>query len=98
MVKLKPLGAKALVKPVKEEKMTKSGIVLPDTVEKDELEQGEILAIGDGKVLDNGTRVPMTVKVGDRVILKKYGPDKVKIDGEDYLVADEDDMVGIIQA
>lgn len=96
MVKLKPLGAKALVKPVKEEKVTKSGIVLPDTVEKDELEQGEVIAVGDGKMLDNGTRVPMTVKVGDRVILKKYGPDKVKIEGEEFVVADEDDMVGIV--
>lgn len=96
MIKLKPLGGKALIKPVKEEKMTKSGIVLPDTVEKDELEQGEVIAVGEGKLLDNGTRVPMTVKVGDRVILKKYGPDKVKIDGEEYLIADEDDLVGIL--
>ncbi len=96
MIKLKPLGGKALIKPVKEEKMTKSGIVLPDTVEKDELEQGEVIAVGEGKLLDSGTRVPMTVKVGDRVILKKYGPDKVKIDGEEYMIADEDDLVGIL--
>ncbi|MBI3573291.1 MAG: co-chaperone GroES [Candidatus Kerfeldbacteria bacterium] len=97
MVQLKPLGAKALIKPVKEEKMTKSGIVLPDTVEKEELEQGEVIAVGEGK-RDHGQLVPMTVKVGDRVILKKYGPDKVKIDGQDFLVADEDDIVGIIQS
>lgn len=96
MVKLKPLGGKTLIKPVKEEKVTKSGIVLPDTVEKEELENGEVIAVGDGKMLDNGTRAPLTVKVGDRVILKKYGPDKVKIDGEDYLIADEDDLVGIL--
>lgn len=96
MVKLKPLGGKALIKPMKEEKMTKSGIVLPDTAEKDELEQGEVIAVGDGK-FDHGQVIPMKVKVGDKVILKKYGPDKVKIDGEDYLVADEDDMVGIVE-
>ncbi|MBI2984935.1 MAG: co-chaperone GroES [Candidatus Kerfeldbacteria bacterium] len=95
-MKLKPLGGKALVKPMKEEKMTKSGIVLPDTAEKDELEQGEVMAIGDGKLMDNGTRVPMSVKVGDRVILKKYGPDKVKIEGEEYYIAEEDDIVGVV--
>ena len=75
--------------------MTKSGIVLPDTVEKDELEQGEVVAVGQPK-LDHGQSVPMEVKVGDRVILKKYGPDKVKIEGEDYMIADEDDLVGIL--
>ncbi len=93
MVKLKPMRGKALIKPVKEEKMTKSGIVLPDTVEKEELEQGEIIAVGDPK-MEEGKEVPMQVKVGDRVILKKYGPDKVKIDGEEYMIADEDDLVG----
>jgi chaperonin GroES len=96
MMNLKPLGGKALIKPIKEEKVTKSGIVLPDTAEKDELEQGEVLAVGDGKMLENGTRVAMSVKVGDKVILKKYGPDKVKISGEDYVIAEEDDIVGIV--
>lgn len=95
MIKLKPMRGKALIKPLKEEKMTKSGIVLPDTVEKDELEQGEVMAVGDPKIED-GKEVAMQVKVGDRVILKKYGPDKVKIDGEEYLIADEDDMVGAL--
>lgn len=96
MVNLKPLGGKALVKPMKEEKITKSGIVLPDTAEKEELEQGEVIAVGEGKLLENGTRAPVSVKVGDRVILKKYGPDKVKIEGEEYYIAEEDDLVGII--
>lgn len=90
---LKPMRGKALIKPVKEEKMTKSGIVLPDTVEKDELETGEVVAVGDPK-MEDGKEVPMQVKVGDKVILKKYGPDKVKIEGVDYLIADEDDLVG----
>ncbi len=96
MVNIKPLGGKALVKPMQEEKTTKSGIVLPDTVEKDELEQGEVLAIGDGKLLDNGSRAPMSLKVGDKVILKKYGPDKVKMDGQEFYLAEEDDIVGIV--
>lgn len=76
--------------------MTKSGIVLPDTVEKEELEQGEVIAVGAPK-MDEDHEIPMQVKVGDKVILKKYGPDKVKLDGQDYLVADEDDMIAVIQ-
>ncbi len=95
MVNLKPMRGKALIKPVKEEKVTKSGIVLPDTVEKDELEQGEVIAVGAPK-MDDGKEVPMQLKVGDKVILKKYGPDKVKLDGQEYLVADEDDVIAIV--
>lgn len=94
MIKLKPMRGKALVKILKEEKMTKSGIVLPDTVEKEELERGEVIAVGGPKI-DHGQELPMEVKVGDKVILKKYGPDKMKMDGQDYCVADEDDLVGI---
>lgn len=75
--------------------MTKSGIVLPDTAEKDELEQGEVIAVGSPKQ-DHGKDVPLEVKVGDKVILKKYGPDKVKIGGDEYMIADEDDLVGIV--
>lgn len=95
MVNLKPMRGKALIKPVKEEKVTKSGIVLPDTVEKDELEQGEVIAVGAPK-MDDGKEVPMQLKVGDKVILKKYGPDKVKLDGQEFLIADEDDVVAIV--
>lgn len=94
MVSLKPMRGKALIKLLKEEKMTKSGIVLPDTVEKEELERGEVVAVGAPKI-DHGKEMPLEVKVGDKVILKKYGPDKVKIDGVDYCVADEDDLVGV---
>ena len=95
MVNLKPMRGKVLIKPLKEEKMTKSGIVLPDTVEKEELEQGEVMAVGQPKI-EHGKEMTMEVKVGDRVILKKYGPDKVKIEGEEYMIADEDDLVGIL--
>ncbi len=91
-MKLQPLGDHVIVKPVAEDKMTKSGIVLPDTAEKEELEHGEVLAVGPGKY-DDGQLVPMSVKVGDKVILKKYGPDKVKIDGTEYLVAEESDII-----
>jgi len=95
MVNLKPLADHVVVKPLEQEKMTKSGIVLPDTVEKDELEQGEVIAVGPGKV-DDGQRVPMDVKVGDKVILKKYGPDKVKIDGQEVYVAEQSDIIAIV--
>ena len=95
MVNLKPMRGKVLIKPSKEEKMTKSGIVLPDTVEKEELEQGEVMAVGQPKI-EHGKEMPMEVKVGDKVILKKYGPDKVKIEGEEYMIADEVDLVGIV--
>lgn len=95
MVNVKPMRGKALIKLVKEEKVTKSGIVLPDTVEKDELEQGDVIAIGAPKV-EHGKEMPVDVKVGDKVLLKKYGPDKVKLDGQDYLIADADDMIAIV--
>ena len=95
MANITPMRGKALVKLIKEEKMTKSGIVLPDTVEKEELERGEVIAVGQPK-MDHGQAVPMQIKVGDTVILKKYGPDKVKIDGDDFCIADEDDLVGIM--
>lgn len=95
MVNLKPMRGKVLIKPLKEEKVTSSGIVLPDTAEKDELEHGEVIAIGQPKQ-DHGKEIAMEVKVGDKVILKKYGPDKVKISGDEYVIADEDDLVGIV--
>jgi len=96
MVNLQPMRGKVLIKPLKEEKVTKSGIVLPDTVEKEELEQGEVVAVGQPKI-DHGQALSVEVKVGDKVILKKYGPDKVKIDGQEYMIAEEDDLVGVVQ-
>jgi chaperonin GroES len=95
-MKLQPLGDHVIVKPVAEDKMTKSGIVLPDTAEKEELEHGEVLAVGPGK-FEHGALVKMSVKVGDKVILKKYGPDKVKIEGVEYLVAEESDIIAITE-
>ncbi len=93
-----PLSDHVLIKPTVEDKVTKTGIVLPDTSEDDKgLKQGEVLAVGPGKFLENGTRSPMSVKVGDKVVLKKYGPDEVKIDGADYLVAEESDIIATIQ-
>jgi len=70
--------------------------VLPDTVDKDKPEQGEVIAIGEGRLLDDGKRMPMSVKVGDMVMFKKYSPDEIKIDGEDLLVISESDILGIL--
>jgi len=97
MSKLKPLNDKVIVKPIQEDEKTKAGIVLPDTAEKEKPEKGEIVAVGPGKLLENGSRAPMSVKVGDKVIFKKYSPDEIKIDKEEFLVIDEGDIIGIIE-
>ncbi len=94
---VKPLYSNLIVKPIKEDEVTKSGIVLPDTIDKEKPERGEVIAVGEGKVLENGQRSPMSVKAGDKVMFKKYSPDEIKIDGEDYLVIQEEDILAIIQ-
>lgn len=76
--------------------MTKSGIVLPDTAEKEKPVKGKILATGPGKINERGEKISMSVKVGDIVLFKKYGPDEVEIEGKKYLVGDEDDILAII--
>lgn len=97
MAKIKPLGDNVLIKPVKEEEVSKAGIILPDTIDKEKPEQGEIIAIGPGKLKQDGTRIAMTVKVGDIIVFKKYSPDDIKIDNEDYLIVSESDILGIIE-
>ncbi len=94
---IKPLGDRVIVKPLAEEEVTASGIVLPDTVDKEKPEQGEVIAAGPGKRLDNGEISPLSVKVGDKVVFKKYSADEVKVDGEEVLVVGEEDIVGIIE-
>lgn len=96
-LKLKPLNDKVIIKPIQEDEVTKAGIVLPETAEKERPEKGEVIAVGPGKLLENGSRAPMSVKVGDKVIFKKYSPDEIKIDKEEYLVIDESDIIGIIE-
>jgi len=95
-MKIKPLHDNVIVKPVVESETTKSGIVLPETVHKEKPEKGEVVAIGEGKILDNGQRSKMSVKVGDTVMFKKYSPDEFKIDGEEYLVISERDIIAIL--
>jgi len=94
--KFQPLGGNILVKPAKNEKTTSSGIVLPDTIDKEKPQKGVIVALGTGKVTDKGEKIAFNIKVGDSVIFKKYSPDELEIDGEDYLIMTEDDILGIV--
>ncbi len=91
---IKPLADRVVVKVVKAEEKTKGGIVLPDTA-KEKPQEGEVIAVGPGKVLDNGERLAPEVKVGDRVIFAKYGGTEVKIEGEEYLILRENDILAI---
>ncbi|MBI2551988.1 co-chaperone GroES [Candidatus Uhrbacteria bacterium] len=92
---LKPLGNRVVVEPLKEE--VKGGIILPETADKEKAEKGKIIACGPGKLMDNGQRAPLEVKVGDTVMFKKYSPDEIKVEGKEYLVLEESDIMGIIE-
>ena len=94
---IKPLDDRVVIKPAKEDEVTKGGIVLPDTVDKERPEKGEVVAVGEGKMLDSGQRAPMGVKVGDIVMFKKYSPDEVKVDDVEYLVISEGDILAILK-
>lgn len=93
---IRPLSNKILIQPVEEEKMTKSGIVLPETASKEKPMMGTIVAVGPGK-MEDGKVSPMSVKVGDKILYKKYGPDEIEIDGKKYLIGDEDDVLAVVK-
>lgn len=95
-MQLKPLHSNVIIKPIIEDETTKSGIVLPDTVDKERPESGTVMAVGPGRILDNGQRAEMNVKEGDKVMFKKYSPDEIKVDGEEYLVINEADILAIL--
>ena len=92
---LKPLGDRIVVKPSASEDVTASGLVLPDTAQE-KPQQGEVIAIGDGKFDDEGKRIPMDVSKGDKVLYSKYGGTEVKIKGEEYLILRQDDVLAIV--
>jgi len=94
---LKPLGDHVIVKPLNNEEVTKAGIVLPSTVDKDRPERGEVIAVGPGRVLDNGSRSSMDVSVGQKIVFKKYAPEEFKIEGENYLVISASEIIAIIE-
>ena len=93
---LKPLSDHVIVKAIEEDSTTKSGIVLPDSA-KEKSQKGEVIAVGPGKLLDNGQRAAMEVQVGNKVLFAKYGPNEVNVDGEDYLILTESDIYAVIQ-
>jgi chaperonin GroES len=95
LMKLKPLGDRLIVKAVEEEETTASGIVLPDTA-KEKPQRGKVLAVGDGKVSDDGKRVPIDVSDGDEVLYSKYGGTEITVDGEDLLVLRESDVLAVV--
>lgn len=94
---IKPLGDRVLVKPIKEEEVTKSGIVLPDTVDKEKKMEGEVVAVGPGKILDSGERAKMEVKVGDKVIFEKWGGEEVKMGKEEYKILSAEKILAIVE-
>ena len=95
-VKIKPLGDRVVVKPVEEEEQLPSGIVLPDTA-KEKPQKGEVVAVGSGKLLENGERVPLEVKVGDIVVFAKYGGTEIELEGEEYIVLSERDLLAVLE-
>ena len=96
-MKLKPLGDRLIVKAVEEDQTTASGIVLPDTA-KEKPQKGKVLAVGDGKLDDDGKRIPLDVAEGDEVLYSKYGGTEIKVDGEDLLVLRESDVLAKVQS
>lgn len=93
---IKPLEDRVLIEPISNEEKTKSGIVLPDTADKEKPEQGKVVAVGPGRIDSNGKRIPMSVKKGDVVLFTKYGPNEVKIKNKEYLIAKEEDILAVI--
>src|SRR5207249_10903415 len=94
-VNVKPLGDRVLVQPIEEQEVKKGGIIIPDTA-KEKPQEGKVVALGTGKIDDNGKKVDFTVKKGDTVLISKYGGTEIKIDGDTYLIMREDDILGII--
>ncbi|PIQ74823.1 MAG: co-chaperone GroES, partial [Candidatus Portnoybacteria bacterium CG11_big_fil_rev_8_21_14_0_20_40_15] len=88
---------RVILEPLTDEKKSKGGIILPETVDKERPEKGKVIAIGPGKIDESGKRIPMNVKKGNIVLFTKYGPNEVKIDGKEYLIAKEEDILAIIE-
>ena len=95
MARIRPVGDRVVVKPAAKEEVTKSGIVIPDTA-KEKPQEGTVIAIGSGRLLDNGDRSPIDVREGDRVLYAKYGGTEFKLEGEEYLVLKESDILAVI--
>jgi chaperonin GroES len=94
-VNVRPLGDRVLVQPLEEQETKKGGIIIPDTA-KEKPQEGKVVALGTGKIDDNGKKIDFTVKKGDRVLISKYGGTEIKIEDENYLIMREDDILGIL--
>jgi len=94
-INLRPLGDRVLVEPAEEKEVKKGGIIIPDTA-KEKPTEGVIRALGTGKTDDNGKKIPFEVKVGDRVLVSKYGGTEIKLDGKEYKILNSDDILGVI--
>ena len=95
-MKIKPLGDRVLVEPIKEEEVKKGGIIIPDTA-REKPQEGKVVAVGTGKRDDDGKEIPFNVKTGDRVLLPKYGGTEVKIDDKEYIIVREEDILAVIE-
>jgi len=95
-MKVRPLHDRLIIKTMKEEEMTKGGIIIPDTAKEKPVE-GKVIAVGAGRVKKDGTKMPLEIKKGDRVLYAKYGGTEIKMDGEEYLMMKEDDILAIIE-
>jgi len=95
-MKIRPLQDRVIVKRLEEEEKTKGGIIIPDTA-KEKPQEGKVIAVGKGKMTEDGKIIPMDVKVGDRILFGKYSGSEIKIDGEEHLIMREEDILGIIE-
>jgi chaperonin GroES len=96
MTKIRPLADRVLVQPLEEKEVKKGGILIPDSA-KEKPQEGKVIAVGPGKLGDDGKKIPMTVKKGDRVLMPKYGGAEIKIDDKTYQIVREDDILGVIE-
>ena len=94
-MKFRPLHDRVVVKRIDAEEKTAGGIIIPDTA-KEKPQEGEVIAVGNGKLLDNGTKVPMDVKVGDKILFGKYSGTDIKIEGQEYLILREDEVLAVV--
>jgi chaperonin GroES len=95
-MKVRPLHDRVIVKRVKEEEKTKGGIIIPDTAKEKPVE-GKVIAVGDGKLSDDGKKIPLEVKAGDKILFGKYAGTEIQIDGEEHLIMREDDIIAIVE-
>jgi chaperonin GroES len=97
-MQIKPMNDYLLIEPIKEDEVTKGGIVIPETAREERAVKGKVIAIGSGKLNDKGERIPLTIKEGQTVIFKKYAPDEIKIDDKEYYFVREDDILAVVES